>query len=102
MKTPLSFLAGKIVGMTMTSCKSLHEEKSTRNAGPCSPLQIIEIADAEARRRGCSLEQWHMIYDEGNAYWNSRVAEMEGQRLEMNALRAKYDFYQTATAAAHP
>ena len=32
-----------------------------------------------------------MIYDEGNAYWNSHLAEIEARRLEINALREKHN-----------
>lgn len=94
MKTPLSFLACVIVCMAMASCRSVHEEKASRNAGPCSPQQIMEIADAEACQRGCHPNEWVAIYDEGNAYWKSRLEEIEARRLEIDALHAKYDFIE--------
>jgi hypothetical protein len=44
------------------------------NERTLSKEQIIEIANAEARRHGWNPERWITIYDEGNAHWGSYLS----------------------------
>ncbi len=80
MKMKMLWLISTICAATV-SCQPLvtgtpdekQSSEGSRQAGvnerSLSKEQIIEIANAEARRHGWNPERWTTIYDEGNALW---------------------------------
>ena len=104
MKARMMLPACLVACMAVASCRPLGPDRAAKQPGSNAPKEqmrtserslsrerIIEIADAEARRRGCYPDEWVTIYDEGNAHWKSTWAEIEARRVETEALRVRFN-----------